>query len=262
MAKSIAKQPKRDQVDTEDRIMESVASATLWVQRNRRAATVGLITLVAVAAAGVVYVRYEADLQERAAIRLDQLRLSSQGAAPAQLRQELGVFIEQFGGTLEASEAGLLLAEFEMRRDSVEAAIRALEPVANAGAGTPVGYHAATMLAAAQEQMGDVTAALRSYERLAAESPHDYQTRAARAAQARLHEYSGEYAKAALIYEVLASDEDAAADGAFYAVRLGEARTRALEELPALAVPVIEPRASTIPDEQDSSSVAGASSEE
>ena len=51
MAKSIAKQPKRDQVDTEDRIMESVASATLWVQRNKRAATVGLITLVAVAAA-------------------------------------------------------------------------------------------------------------------------------------------------------------------------------------------------------------------
>lgn len=242
MAKSIAKQSKREQVDTEDRIMESVASATVWARRHRRATTIGLLALAAVTAAGVIYVRYKADLQERAAVRLDQLRLSSQGVAPDQLRQDLGVFISQFEGTPEAAEARLLMAEFEMRRDSVEAAIRALQPVVNAGVSAPVGYHAATMLAAAQEQSGDSKAAMRSYERLEADSKHDYQKRAARAAQGRLYEFSGEYTEAALIYEDLSTDEAGGTDGAFYAVRLGEVRAMAAAQLPPPVVPVIESR--------------------
>ncbi len=219
MSKTIAKQSKREQVDTEDRIMESVASVTMWARRNRRAATTVLIALVAVIAAGVIYVRYKADLQGRAAVRLDQIRLSSQGVAPQQLRQDLGVFITQFGGTPEAGEARLLLAEFEMRRDSVDAAIRALEPVA-------------------------------------------YQRRSARAAQARLHEFSGEYAEAARIYQELITDEDSGTDGAFYAVRLGEVLARAEAELPAPVVPVIEPRASTTSETDDASADEETASEE
>jgi len=262
MSKTIAKQSKREQVDTEDRIMESVASVTMWARRNRRAATTVLIALVAVIAAGVIYVRYKADLQGRAAVRLDQIRLSSQGVAPQQLRQDLGVFITQFGGTPEAGEARLLLAEFEMRRDSVDAAIRALEPVANAGLGTPISYHAATMIAAAQEQRGDLPSAMRSYERLESDSPYAYQRRTARAAQARLHEFSGEYAEAARIYQELITDEDSGTDGAFYAVRLGEVLARAEAELPAPVVPVIEPRASTTSETDDASADEETASEE
>jgi len=242
MAKTIAKQPKRGQVDTEDRIMETVATATHWAQKHRRAATTTLVALVAVVAAGVIYVRYKEDLQERAAVRLDQLRLSSQGVVPEQLRQELGAFIEQFGSVPEANEARLLLAESELRRDSASIAIRVLEPVASTGVGTPIGYHASTMIGAAQEQMGDMEAAMRTYRRLEANARYDYQIRGARAAQARLHEFSGEYSEAANIYEMLAADVDAATDAAFYSVRLGEVRARAAAQLPALAVPVIEAR--------------------
>lgn len=240
MAKSIPKKVKHEQVDTEDRIMETVATATIWAQRNRRAATTGMIALVAVIAAGVIYIRYKADLQERAAVRLDQIRLSSQGTPPEQLRQDLGEFIGQFGSTPEASEARLLLAEFELRRDSTDAAIRVLEPVVSAGVTTPVGYHAAAMMAVAQERMGDTRSAMRSYQHLESESRYDYQRRAARAAQARLHEFSGEYGQAEEIYEELIADVDAATDGAFYSVRLGEIRARAAAQLPAPAVPVIE----------------------
>ncbi|MFQ5530874.1 MAG: tetratricopeptide repeat protein, partial [Gemmatimonadota bacterium] len=138
MARSIAKQSKREQVDTEDRIMETVATATMWAQRNRRMATFVTVALTAVVVAGVVYVRYKADLRERAAVRLDELRLSTQGAAPELLREELGVFITQFGGTPEAAEARVFLAELELRRDSVDAAIRTLGPVADLGSGTPL----------------------------------------------------------------------------------------------------------------------------
>ena len=244
MAKSIAKQPKRDRVDTEDRIMESFASATMWAQRNRRVAMTGLIALVAAAAAGIYYVRYEADLQQRAAVGLDELRLSTRGAAPEELRQELGVFIEQFAATPEANEARIHLAELEMRRDSMVAAIRTLEPVVSEGTGTPVGYHALAMLAVAQERMGDTEAALQTFQRLKAEARHDYQRRAASASQARLHEFGGEYAEAERIYEELVADEDALSDEAFYGVRLGELRARAQAQLPPPAVPVIAPRTS------------------
>ncbi|TFG65526.1 MAG: tetratricopeptide repeat protein [Gemmatimonadales bacterium] len=251
MAKSIAKQPKHEQVDTDDRIMESVASATLWAKRDRRAATTGLIALVAVIGAGVIYVRYKADLQERAAVRLDQLRLSSQGVAPDQFRQDLGEFIAQYGSTPEAGEARLMLAEYELRRDSIDAAIRVLEPVVSSGVGTPIGYHGATMIAAAQDRKGDTRAAMRSFERLETDSRYGYQRRAARAARARLHEFSGEYAQAEQIYMELAADVDAATDGAFYAVHLGEVRARAKAQLPAPAVPVIEPRTSANPGGDD-----------
>ena len=249
MARSIAKQPKRDRVDTEDRIMESVASATMWASRHRRVATTALIALVAAGAAGVVYVRYNADLQERAAVGLDELRLSTRGSPPELLREELGVFIQQFGATPEANEARLHLAELEIRRDSMDAAIRALEPVVSEGTGTPVGYHALAMLAVAQERQGDTEAALRSYQRLKADARHDYQRRAASASQARLHEFAGDFAEAARIYEELAADEDALADGAFYGVRLGEVRARAQAQLLPPAVPTIAPRSSE--DDED-----------
>ncbi len=253
--KSIAKESRREQIDTEDRIMESVATATIWAQRNQRAATIVLVALAAVVAAGVIYVRYKADLRERAAVRLDELRLTTQGATPDALRDELGVFISQFGGTPEASEARVFLAELELRRDSLGAAIRTLEPVAALGNRSPLGYHATGMIAAAQEQSGDVEAAMRSYQRLEDEALFDYQRRAARAAQARLHEFAGEYADAERIYAELVADADAEADGGFYGVRLGEVRARARAQLTPPSVPVIAAPEQTLPPEDNVSAV-------
>ena len=241
MAKSIAKKPKREQVDTEDRIMESVASVTFWAQQNRRMATLVLLALTASVVAGVIYVRYQADLSERAAVRLDALRLSAQGSSPEALRGDLGVFIAQFEGTAEAAEARVFLAEMELRRDSLTAAIEVLEPIADPGAGTPIAYHATTMLASAQERVGDADGAMRTYRGLESSAVHDYQRRAARAAQARLHEFAGDYGEAERIYSDLAEDEAGAADGAFYGIRLGEVRARAQAQLDAPSVPAIVP---------------------
>ena len=172
MAKSIAKKSKKEHVDTEDQIMESVASLTIWAQRNRRMATLVALGLTAAIAAGVIYVRYRADLSERAAVRLDALKLSAQGSPPEVLRADLGVFIAQFEGTAQAAEARVFLAEMELRRDSLGAAIATLEPIADPGAGTPIAYHATTMLAAAQERLGDSDGAMRTYRRLEANAAH------------------------------------------------------------------------------------------
>ena len=243
MARSIPKESKREQVDTEDRIMETVAAVTLWAQRNRRAATMALVALAAMVAAGVIYVRYRADIRERAAVRLDEIRLSTQGAPPELMREELSLFITQYGGTPEASEARVYLAELELRRDSLDAAIRTLEPVADLTNPTPIGYHAAAMIAAVQEQRGDTRAAMQSYRRLEEAALYGYQRRAARAAQARVHDFAGEYAEAERIYADLAEDPDAASDGAFYGVLLGEVRARARTDAPPPQVPRIAPPA-------------------
>lgn len=235
----MAKGGQRGQVDTEDRIMGRIAGIVAWAERNRRLASVVGLLILALGAGGFIYLNYRADLRERAAVRLDELRLASQGASPDQIRTELSTYIEQFGSTPQGDEARLLLAEMELQRDNVEAALRLIEPVVDPSV-DPLGYSAAWMLAVAEEQRGNLEAAARWYERLADAAPHDFQRRRARAARARLHVYAGEYGPAEAIYAELAATEDAGGEAELYAVRLGEVRARAAADLPPPALPRLD----------------------
>lgn len=238
MSKSGPPRRERTGVDTEDRIMETFASMSVWAQRNRRLATMLVVGVVLMAAAGIYYVRYRAQLAERAAVRLDEIRLTTRAAAPAQIRDELGVFIDQFGSARQADEARLMLAELELQRDSADRAIRILEPVADP-AGGPMGVHAAMMLAIAEEQRGDRDGAVRRYRRLAESAPFEFQRRDAKAAVARLEYYAGNYREAEQLYGELAEDDEAGDDQAFYRVRLGEVRARAAADLPPPELPAV-----------------------
>jgi len=229
---------QRGRVDTEDRIMRRIAATTGWAEENRQLATMGVLAILAIGAGGLIYLNYRADLAERAAVRLDELRLVSQSAPPEQLRAELAAYVDQFSSTPQGDEARLLLAEMELRRDSADAAIRLIEPVVDP-ADDPLGHNAAWMLAVAEEQRGNLEAAAAWYERLARAAPHQFQRRGARAARARLHVYAGEYAAAEAIYEELAAAQDAAGEAELYALRLGEVRARAAAELPAPSVPAV-----------------------
>jgi predicted negative regulator of RcsB-dependent stress response len=231
----MSKGGQRGQVDTEDRIMGRIAAATAWAERNRRLTTVAVLATLAVGAGGFIYLNYRADLNERAAVRLDDLRLASRSASPDALRSQLATYIDQFGSTPQSDEARLLLAEMELRRDSVDAAIRALEPVVDP-ADDPLGYNAAWMLAVAEEQRGNLGTAARWYERLAEVAPHAFQRRRARAARALLHLYAGEYGSAEAIYAELAAGE-AGSDTEVYAVKLGEVRARAAADVAPPALP-------------------------
>lgn len=232
----MSKDGQRGRVDTEDRIMRRIAAVTTWAEKNRQLATMAVLALFAIGAGAVIYLNYRADLAERAAVRLDEIRIASQSVPPAQLRSELATYIEQFGSTPQGDEARLLLAEMELQRDSADAAIRLIEPVVDP-ADDPLGYNAAWMLAVAEEQRGNVEVAAGWYERLASVAPYEFQRRGARAARARLHAYAGEYEAAVAIYEELAAAADAANDAELYAVRLGEVRARAAAELPPPSVP-------------------------
>ena len=255
----MSKGGQRGQVDTEDRIMRRIAAVTAWAENNRQLATMAVLAILAIGAGAVIYLNYRADLAERAAIRLDEIRIASQRASPEQLRSELTSYIEQFRSTPQGDEARLLLAEMELQRGDPEAAIRLIEPVVDP-ADDPLGYNAAWMLAVAEEQRGNLDAAAGWYERLARTAPHEFQRRRARAARARLHVYAGEYESAEAIYEELAA-QDAASDTELYAVMLGEVRARAAADLPPPSLPssrVLESEGEAEPDlDADGASAGG-----
>lgn len=215
--------------------MQVVARITTWAEEHRQATTLLLIGLLAAGAAGFIYLNYRADMRERAGVRLDELRMASRGMPPAELRSQFQAYVEQFGGTPQGDEARLLLADMELQRDSVEAAIRVLEPAVDLDE-DPIGYNAGWMMAVAEEQRGNVEAAARWYERLADEARHDYQRRRARAARAELHVQEGEYDAAATIYAELVEQGPANGDE-MYAVRLGEIRALSDAGLPPPSVP-------------------------
>lgn len=226
-------------VDTEDRVMQAFARATAWVEKNRRVALLALIGALAAGAAAYVYVDYQGDVRERAAVRLDEIRMASRTLPPAQLRSELGTYVEQFGSTAHGDEARLLLAEMLLQQDSAAAAMRVLEPAVDLQA-DPIGYNAGWMMAVAEEQRGNLAEAARWYERLADAAPHDYQRRRARTARARLHTYAGEYAAAEEIYAELAGSEATGTEAEFYGVKLGEVRARAANDVPPPSLPSLE----------------------
>lgn len=234
----MAKGGDRGRVDTEDRIMGRIAAATAWAEKNRQLAILAGLAIVAIGAGSVIYLNYRADLAERAAVRLDEIRMVSQRAAPDELRSELSAYIEQFGSTPQGEEARLLLAEMELQRGDADAAIRVVEPVVDPD-DHPLGYSAAWMVAVAEEERGDLAAAARWYERLAVSAQHEFQRRRARAARARIHVYAGEYEEAEAIYADLAAAEDAGSgeQAELYAVKLGEVRARAAAELPPPSLP-------------------------
>ncbi len=252
MAKSMAREKRNTNLDTEDHITERVMEAAAWAETHRRAVVAGGIALVAVVAAAFYYQDYRVKLVERASVRLQEIQITSQSADLETIRSELRVFIDQYSSTPYADQARLALGDLELRRDSLGLAIQALEPVADLGDGNPLSYTAMGMIATAYEQGGDPDRAMRWYDRLASDAQFDYQRHYALAEQARLHTSAGRYGEAAVLYaQLLEESPDDPTGQSVYGVRLGE--VRALERFgtapPTLPVaPQAEPQAEAAPE--------------
>lgn len=249
MAKSMAREKRTQSIDTEDHITERALEAAAWAQRHRRVVTASGIVLVAVVAAAFYYQDYRQKLVERGSVRLQEIQISSQSADMETIRSELRLFIDQFSGTGYANQARVVLADLELRRDSLGAAIRVLEPLADRGRGDPLSFSAIGMIAAAYDQGGDADRSLEWYERLESDALFDYQRHDAMAEQARLHTTAGRYEDAISLYERLVEEvEEDPAGLDVYAVRLGEVRT--LSQF-GVAPPVVIPRTDSQADDAE-----------
>jgi len=254
MAKSLATKAKKEQVNTEDRVMEGVVTVASWAEHNRRLVTIGTVALIAVIVAGWAYVDYRGKMNERAAVRLDDIRMTSAAGAPTpQVQAELAEFISQFGGTPFAGEARLYLAQLELRSNDLESAIRTLEPAADLSSGTPVAFRAASSIAAAEEMAGRPDKAIQWHERIATEAQFDFQRHEALAEQARIHAQEGRLDRSEELYrELLDADQPAGEDQAsIWAVRLGEIEAVRSDDgvfsTPPPTVPISEPGATGVP---------------
>lgn len=236
MPKSMARPKRSPSVDTEDRVMERVVEVATWMENHRRTALLGFLTLAAAAVAVYFYLDYRAKLEQTASVRLQEVRLAASGADFDATRAELSAYIDQYGATPHGNEARLLLGSLEMQRDSLAAAIRALEPVADLGAGRPDAFTAAGMVAAAYEQEGEMREALGWWTRIENAARFDYQRHGAMAERARILTAAGRYDEAITLYETLVGEVDAEEDDQFYRVRLGEVIARRESGAPPPAI--------------------------
>ncbi|MFQ5746457.1 MAG: tetratricopeptide repeat protein [Gemmatimonadota bacterium] len=229
MSKAMARPKKRPTLNTQDAILSRLDEAAGWIQAHTRTFTIGLVVVIGLVAAGFYYTRYRAGVEEQAAVQLAQLRLAAVSDNPDAVRTALQEYLTQFGATPEAAEARVLLADMELRRDSLGAAIAALEPVAEASVASPVGYAAASMLAAIYEQADRSEDAIRILGAVAEGAPFEFQRRRALSEQARLLAEQERYGEAADILARLVASSGADAGDEFDALRerLGEVRARA-----------------------------------
>ncbi len=142
----------------------------------------------------------------------------------------------------------MVLADLELRRDSLGTAIRILQPVADLSSGSPLAFTAAAMIASAFEQGGDTERSLNWHRRIEDGARFDYQRAEAMAARARILTAAGDYDAAATLYERLVAEAEEDPSGQnIYTVRLGE--VLALRESGA-APPAAVPEIASAPAEQ------------
>jgi len=73
MAKSMAREKRPQDLDTEDHVTERILEAATWAETHRRAVIAGGIALVAVVAAAFYYQDYREKLVARASVRLQEI---------------------------------------------------------------------------------------------------------------------------------------------------------------------------------------------
>jgi predicted negative regulator of RcsB-dependent stress response len=220
-----SRQPK-NALDREEALALRAAELSAWAQRNVRL-IIAIAAVALVVGGGLVVWRYsEAQRSSAAAERLLALRQNPATATGAGTR-ELEAFVQQYGGTREADEARLMLADARLRSGEPREAAAALEPLA--GSRSPLAAQASMMLGSAYAEAGDHAAAVRAFERAAEQADAKFQRIEALGQAALAHEQAGDHAAAVGVYERMlgeAGDEESMRYGVVQ-MRLTEARARA-----------------------------------
>ncbi|MDT8435302.1 MAG: tetratricopeptide repeat protein [Gemmatimonadota bacterium] len=264
MARQIAKESRSGPPPPEDRVTETMVTAAVWAERHRRTLVLAVVAAVALGLAGWAWLDYRGKLVERAATRLDEIRLeAASGAPPSEVKAALATYVEQFGDTSFGNEGRMYLARLQMEERDYAAAIRTLEPAAELREKTPVAFRAAESIAAAEEMRGNPEEAIRWLQRLADAALFADQARRAEAEIARIAAQAGDLERARATYarlvaETAAEDQAAGAELAEWRVRLGEVEAALRTDAEIPAPPVAAPAAATQTEGAPGSEAPGA----
>jgi len=209
----------------DDVFIDRTLAAGKWAQRHQRLIVIGAFGL-AILVAGLTYYRsYQGSLTTQANQELELVHRMIVTNDQVGAKEALVQFVQNFDGTLHGPEARLLLGDLYLRDDEAEQARVVLEPV-GASPSSPIEFQAATLLAQAYEEDGDIEGAEEVYLRIADRADLSFQVRNALEAAARLRATRGNLAGAAELYEQIIKDaEDNDPDMAVFEMRLSEVRT-------------------------------------
>jgi predicted negative regulator of RcsB-dependent stress response len=217
----------------DDKFVTGVLETSLWARAHSRWMTIVGVSLVVVLALFAYYRNVTVQRDRKAASELVAVRSTMMSGNQQLAKNDLQNFVKNYGGTSSGDVARLLLGQVELQGKEPQLAVTTLEPVAK-DAGTPLGYSAALMLAAAYEANKQLDQADRTYLRIADDARFDFQKREALDRAARLRLERGNPNGAAELYErILAGFEKmdpAKVDMQqknVYAMRLAEIRAQA-----------------------------------
>lgn len=228
-AQSLASRSRRPTPDSEDVVLARALEFSAWARRNARIILI-VAVLAAAAVGGLIYYRaYQAGRAERAAADFMQLEQSiGFQADPGVAAADLQRFIARYDGTVYADEARVLLGRLYLQAGQPAQAMPVLQPAARRAGRSPVGAQAGLLLAAAQEQAGDVEAAIASYLRIAREARFDFERQQALEAAATLRQQAGDLGGAAELYRQLVGMTEAGSfERSVYEMRLAEVEQQA-----------------------------------
>ena len=193
-----------------------------WLQRNQRMLIAIASIVVIVGAAAWFLLEYSSRKEAAAARALEQARFATQSGNLPLAATDLSRLIDNYGGTVAAGEAAILLAQVRRLQDEETLAVEELraaiddrlDPQFRAGA-----YH---LLGTALEDLGNLSEAAQAYENAAAASWYGLVTAQYLNDAARAYGLAGDTAAALATYRRVAEQYGDAPSATEAEVRLGE----------------------------------------
>lgn len=217
-----APKPSSAAADEEDAFVAATLRASQWTRRNNKAVVLLLGIVAASVVAAIYYANHRRALRADAASQLEILQQRIDAGQLDGVQNDLDVFLDRYGGTPQAPEARIALAQALVDAGELESAAERLEPMARDVA-DPLGAQAAAFLAAVFEDMGNATGAEALYMRLADQAELDFHVREGLAAAARMRQARGDHAGALALYDRLLESPDLGPDLALMELRRSEA---------------------------------------
>ena len=217
----------------DDKFLTSVLETSVWARTHGRWMTIAGVSVI-VALAVFAYMRNISNQRDQKAAReLVTVRSTMLSGNKQLAKSDLQKFVKSYDNTSSGDVARLMLGQTELEANEPQNAVATLEPVAK-DAGTPLGYSAALMLAAAHEAAKQPDQADRVYLRIADDARFDFQKREALDRAARLRLERGNPTGAVQLYERILATFDAMdpekvdlQQKNVYAMRLAEIRALA-----------------------------------
>lgn len=217
-----SRRPQSQPVAPDDAVVARAIEASSWARRNSRALIIGLIILAIAVVAVVYYVNYRADLRDRAATELLEVRQVAATGDISNAVLQLEGFVNRFDGTPAASEARLLLAQLQLAQGNATQAAEAVRPLTEDG-GPLVSASAGLLLAGALEAAGQPEQAEQAYLRVAESADMEFQQREALEDAARIRADRGDRAGAVELYDrLIGMTEDDSPERDVYEMRRTE----------------------------------------